>query len=438
MSLKERVTFFDNLFILLTSTTSRNMKELIVKREMSKHPEYEEDWKYILETLDGKHPIGWTFQARYTDRNFIHFTTIKNCIIYLEKCPKTNDSTYGAECLMGKYGIFLEPIVNRTLRLGIGKSLLPKTDLTPMLAKKYEPSKYYSYRDLIVITEKLDGNRCIASYVDGEWKFTSRSGKPLNVNIDMSGLPLDYIYDGELMSVQQTQRSMARTNYINAGVTFKNFGSQLYDQQLFNQTSGLVNRKGEKSGLVYNIFDIVNNESYEDRRALLMNITKTCALGNEVRILPVLYIGRFTEDIDLLLDNMVNMGGEGLMINFLDRGYEHKRSDALLKYKRVQTIDMFVYSFEYGKGKYEGMVGALNCRITKEDGSIITCQVGTGISDAEREEWAINPNLIVNKFVEIGYHEITQNKDFVNSNIFSLRFPRFIRIRNDKNSTSEY
>ena len=134
MTIAERITIFDYFFEELQSTNSRIEKDAMVKVFEKTYPELKEDWTYILETLDGKHPIGWTFTYRFrpyeTSQVFsiyepdgIH--TIKDLIRYCEDAPdKSFETTYKREYAIGIHGQFLAPIVNRTLRLGIGKSLL--------------------------------------------------------------------------------------------------------------------------------------------------------------------------------------------------------------------------------------------------------------------------------------------------------------------------
>ena len=440
MNLNERVKFFDNLFELLQSTSSRNQKEFIIQQELKdKDLSVHEDWKYILEVLDNRHPIGFTFVPKPNDVMTLQRNedthTIKDLIEPLKYlADHTEQRIYLAEFFIGDFGCFIEPIVNRTLRLGIGKSLLSKTKTTPMLAKKYEPMGIL-HQDM-AITEKLDGNRCIAAWDGEKWNFTSRSGKPMKVNFDMTGMPIEFIYDGEVMSKEQTIWSMRRTYNV---LTKRDepLISTERAQHLFNETSGIINRIGPKIGLIYNVFDIISDLMYLDRRDRLEwveNEKKT----EEVRIVPCLYIGTDVKMVDNLLDRVVKFGGEGIMLNVYNRGYEHKRSDALLKYKQVKTMDMRVTGVCPGGGKYEGMIGALKCYIRTDDGKEVICEVGTGLSDVQREEWAINNAEIVGKIIKVGFHELTQNREYIGTNVYSLRFPRLIEVRRDKDTTSEY
>lgn len=71
------------------------------------------------------------------------------------------------------------------------------------------------------------------------------------------------------------------------------------------------------------------------------------------------------------------------------------------------------------KGKYEGMVGALEVDFEGLDDKI-----GSGISDENRELWARNPDLILNKIVEVNYHEKTKDGH--------MRHSRYNKIRWDK------
>lgn len=428
---------FMGLFDELQSTSSRQLKEFYVARFKAANPGHIEDLTTIFETLANKHPIGWTFTPRYKDPQ-AEFSSVQEMINFCIACPKDQGSTYACENIIGYHGIFLAPIVNRTLRLGIGQSLLQKSVITPMLAKKYNGEMLHND---VAATEKLDGNRCIARYDADKkaWVFTSRSGKILNVNFDMSGLPKEFIFDGEIMSKEQTRLSLKRSLAIITDEHFDYFPDSKNAQLLFNKTSGLINSKfGDKSNLVYNAFDIVSELSYTKRREFIDEIGAKLPTDTDVRVVPVLYEGTSGETITNILYRITQMGGEGVMLNRISARYEHKRTDALLKYKTVQFMDMRVTGIFGGNGKYEHMCGGLHCYARTDAGLEILADVGSGLSDAQRAQFYAKPSTIVGKIVEVGYHELTQSLENRGTKIYSLRFPRLMRVRNDKSETSEY
>lgn len=438
ITLGRRIEWLDYHLDAIAATTSLIEKKQIID---SIPDVIKRDFYYILEILDGQHKLEYTFEYQpvsifglgYADRtckrqnNFLSF---EEYIQPLFSPGNKHDLSYAyiAACswYCQEFGDFIEPIVNRKLRLGIGKSLLQKTSTAPMLAKKYEGT--ITKDDAYFITEKLDGNRCIAQFDGEKWTFTSRNGKPMHVDFDMSGLDPNFTYDGEILSNEQTRASIKRAQ----GVYNK-----LYPDQ-FNRTSGLINSHAKNKALVYNIFDVQECwTQYKDRRAVLDSMTPD---GDNVRILPVLmkYDKHIDQGVYNLLDDIVKSGGEGLMINTASGLYVPKRTNDLLKLKQVQTMDMEVIDTEYGSGKYEFGVGNLICEATLPNGSKITCSVGTGLSDEQRFKWAMYPQLILGKIVEIAYFSLSQSKDTIGTTTYSLRFPRLKQVRRDKNETSTY
>lgn len=438
MTLSERINIFEHVFYDLQETTSLNMKRTIVDEIPA---ELKEDFEFILECLAGKHIFGYRFETLGTIRNYSilrnETDTVKNVLEFLLEPNKQKDlSTINIERHVSQvvqWWYFFEQIVDRTLKLGIGKSLLPKDGLSAMLAKKYE-GKIKEDRRGYFITEKLDGNRCIAHYDGTRWIFTSRNGKQMHVDFDMSGLPKEYVYDGEILSPQQVKMSEEVAN-----VVINNLTNLTKFDCGFNETSGLINRHDTNKELVYNIFDIMYDDvDYIDRREVLSQLKP---ISEDIRILPTLaYVSnaKALEHIAAhIMNNVVTIGGEGVMINLASAKYQHKRTDGLLKFKPVYSMDMRVVDFEIGSGKYEYAVGALICEI-RENGKIIRCKVGTGLSDEQRETWYLNPDLILGKIIQVGYFSLSQNSEDFGTNVYSLRFPRLIKVRNDKNETSIY
>lgn len=75
-------------------------------------------------------------------------------------------------------------------------------------------------------------------------------------------------------------------------------------------------------------------------------------------------------------------GAEGLMLHREDAPYRGGRSDDLLKLKLHDDAEAVVIAHLPGKGKYQGMTGALKVRAA--DGRVF--QLGSGLSDAQRRD----------------------------------------------------
>lgn len=86
-------------------------------------------------------------------------------------------------------------------------------------------------------------------------------------------------------------------------------------------------------------------------------------------------------ELQLKLKQVVNAGGEGLMLHRADPPYITWRSDALLKLKLLLDAETTVIGHTAGRGKYQGKLGAL---IVKTSAGV-QFKLGSGLSDVERE-----------------------------------------------------
>ena len=148
----------------------------------------------------------------------------------------------------------------------------------------------------------------------------------------------------------------------------------------------------------------------------------------------MLYFGNDKNVINSLLDDITKAGGEGVMINLAESPYECKRSKGLLKVKKMQTADVRVIGIEEGTGKNKGKVGALKIEFIGPDGKTYPNDVGSGLTDEDREYFWNNQDRIIGKIIEIKYFEISNNQN----GTYGLRFPIFKWVREDKDEISMY
>lgn len=80
------------------------------------------------------------------------------------------------------------------------------------------------------------------------------------------------------------------------------------------------------------------------------------------------------------LDEILQVGGEGLMLHRADALYTTGRNDVLLKMKLWHDAEATVIAHLPGKGKYAGMLGALRVRTSEG----VEFMLGTGLSEANR------------------------------------------------------
>lgn len=114
------------------------------------------------------------------------------------------------------------------------------------------------------------------------------------------------------------------------------------------------------------------------------------------------------------LDAVVRAGGEGLMLHRADAPYLTGRSDVLLKLKPWLDTEAVVVGYVPGKGKYQGMTGALQMEMP--DGKRF--RLGSGLSDSLRRQPPPLGTRITYRYLQLTKKGVP-------------RFPRYLRVRTD-------
>jgi DNA ligase-1 len=140
----------------------------------------------------------------------------------------------------------------------------------------------------------------------------------------------------------------------------------------------------------------------------------------------------------------LDAGHEGIMVKDLDSLYQPGvRGKHWIKVKpEVDTLDLAVIGGEWGEGRRAHFFGSFLLACQDRGQLLAVGKVATGISDEmlatiyetmkdlvisrSGKEVTFEPQVVF----EVGYSEIQTSPNYASG--FALRFPRFIRIRDDK------
>lgn len=326
---------------------------------------------------------------------------------------------------------FVADMITKSYTLGCGAKLVNKVmgfefipDFQVMLA-----NKYFEHTDAVtgkefILTEKLDGIRCLAVMYGGQSYLFSRQGQPIEGLVDIEeDLGLfwveNYVVDGELL-ISNREAYPSKEQY--------------------KRTTEIVRKDGEKHDVILHAFDFISYDEfinkkcitpYKERRRQLEQLFENIEF---ISPLPILYQGYDPVQIINHLEMQRALGHEGIMINIAEAPYEFKRTNNLLKVKAMLDADLFVSGVYEGTGKNVGKLGGIDIWF-EHKGQKHQCSCGSGFSDEERILYWKQPELIVGKICTIQYFEITENAD----GGYGLRFPVWTgRIREDKTDISMY
>ena len=269
----------------------------------------------------------------------------------------------------------------------------------------------------VIVEPKLDGVRVITICdVDkDEVKMFSRNGKELNnfpkifkqFDDMLDQLSESMVFDGEVMS--DDFQTLMREIHRKGGAKTDDAVLNLFDCLPLEQfkEGGSNNTLGQRKEWLdgYNfgpniskVETVKMNLSEEDGQKQFADYNKLC----------------------------IDKGFEGIMVKPINGIYECKRSSLWLKVKPFIEVSLKVVDTEEGTGRNVGKLGALIVE-GKDMDKFIKTNVGSGLSDDNREEFWRHKDKLIGQIVEVRADAITQNQD--SKDEWSLRFPRFLRFR---------
>jgi len=400
-----------NIFEQIEMTSGRNDKEAILKQNI------DNDYlKMLLEYIYNPYKVYGIGKKAFKNIAALPETALNifDLLDYLlENSTGTDKDKQFVNSFIAeqpeKYREGYKRIILKDLRIGITaktiNKIFPKLipTFTVQLAEPFE--KFYNN---VACEVKIDGVRNIAVKQNGIVRMFTRNGKAVegfnDVMNDIKNLPIDNIvFDGEIIGKDYTDTM----------------------NQLFAKGA---NKKG-----TYMIFDMITPEEfykgesdfdYWTRKQGLIGLKKSINMqqfNNLHFIEPLKIIEKPTiEQFNELMSTVVLDGFEGIMIKPLNSMYKAKRSYDWQKLKPFMSDEFKIIGFEEGDGKYKGTLGKVLIDVDN-----VFVKVGSGFSDAQRNDIWLNQQQYIGREIEVQYQERIAKTG-------SLRFPTVKSIRLDK------
>lgn len=263
-----------------------------------------------------------------------------------------------------------------------------KAEVISPTSHAYSVTLAESYHDEINIneywkSEKLDGIRAI-------WtgsKLITRNGTTINAPQWFTQPLPNYPLEGELWAgrgnfhlVQQTVLDKQP-----ADVAWRNIDFMLFD---------MPNAAGDYQKRYYNVIYFTRKSNRDH-----IKYVEHSPIHSE-------------EELFHYLNSVDSAKGEGVMLRKITSRYQAGRSSDLLKLKKHQDAEARVVGYKVGKGKYQGLMGALLVQLD----SGLQFYIGSGFSDRQRKH---PPPL--GSVITFRYNGKTQNG--------IPKFARFVRER---------
>lgn len=313
----------------------------------------------------------------------------------------------------------IEKIIKRDIRCGVSAKTANKiwSNLVPeypiMLCEPFQQKYADKFTWPAYAQEKEDGMRFNAIVRNGTVEFRSRNGSEIelrgNLVKDFLKLRAGYVYDGEFLVYKNDVPLDRKTGN---GILNKAIRGTISDHEV---------------SLVHAVlWDMIPIQEWESGKGTEPYFSRWESLNDlhlpdRIHIVPSKLVNNMTE-AENFFKICLSKGKEGSVVKDKVGIWEPKRSRALLKLKNEIECDLRITGYNYGTGKYEGLLGSLHC---ESEDAVIKVNV-SGFDDTQRK--TLTPENTVGKIMTVRYNERISNKEGGQS----LFLPCMIEIREDK------
>lgn len=318
----------------------------------------------------------------------------------------------------------IERIIDKSLDCGVSVSTANAVwsglikEYPVMLCSPYDQKLVDKIKFPAYVQLKEDGMRFNAIVVDDKCEFKSRNGKTIDL---LGNLEADFIkmaggtacvFDGELL----------------VKIDGKTADRQTGNGILNKANKGTIS-EAEAAMVIATVWDMIPyvlftdgycSTPYETRFERLQNCVE--GASNRVELVPSIMVDSIDEATAIFEQYLVD-GKEGIILKDMNSIWEDKRSKGQIKFKGELECDLKIVGLEEGRGKYQGLLGAL--LVESADG-ILKVSVGSGLTDATRT--SLNTTTILGKIIAVKYNARIKNKQGQDS----LFLPIFLELREDK------
>lgn len=483
---------FENLTKIAKSTgkDSQSKKISIINKMLTACDAKSSEAKFLIRSLEGKLRIGLAEKTVLISlaQAFINYEHEKTGS---KKAVSSDKLAHGEELIREAFSRVpnYETVIKSMYKYGISDlldhcQLQPGIPLKPMLAK---PTKSISevldrfQGEEFTCEYKYDGERAqIHLLSNGEVKIYSRNSEDMSQRYpDLISIIKDFLKENELIESDESSiKTQSMILDCEAVAWDRETNKILPFQILSTRKRKGVDEKDIKVNICLFVFDLLylNGESLltnslKERREILMKNLKP--IDGKFQFATFKNSSNLDE-LQTFLDQSVKDSCEGLMVKMLNGNESYyepsKRSRNWLKLKKDylagvgDSLDLVVIGAYIGRGKRTGNYGGFLLASYNDDTGEYetTCKIGTGFSDedlssiynklkpteisnakpyfvydttnsnAVPDVWfdptmvfeVLTADLSLSPIYKAGHHEYGKG--------ISLRFPRFIRIRDDK------